>query len=430
MRILYVCSDFGISPDGVKGASIHLRSITNALRALGNQVELMCARSGGNEHPELQPILAQERTAVETTGQTLHRWLVDREMDPAPAAELRSLLFNASVFRNGLGALKSSPPDVIIERQSLMGHLGVDFARELGVPLLLEVNAPLTREASTYRSVHHASLAADVEARVLREADGVIAVSAQLKNELATNGVDSSKIEVVPNGFDTHAFSSIPTRHACRARHGLADGPTIGFAGSLKRWHGCDVLLQAFEAIAANDSDVQLLIVGTGPAEQELRETAEQLGLKDRVRFTGGVDHAEIPTLLGAMDIAVAPFRTVEKFYFSPIKLFEYMAAGRCIVASRLGQIGEVIDDGTTGFLCEPDDPQDLAAKLSTALQSQSLREQMGEKAKEIARDRYTWSQAARATESLARRLIKPRRPCLNASPDLAKPEALARAHA
>lgn len=428
MRILYVCSDFGIAPDGVKGASIHLRSITKALRDLGHQVELLCARDGGESRADLASALASARSTAESAGQTLHRWLVDRELNPAPAGELRTMLYHAYAFRGCLNALRSSPPDLIIERHSLMGHLGLDFARELNIPLLLEVNAPITREASTYRTVHHASLAAEIEARVLGEADGVIAVSGQLKAELTANGVEPSKIEVVANGFDTAAFSDIPPMEACRARHGLNGGRIIGFAGSLKRWHGCDVLLQAFEKIAVHDPSVQLLIVGTGPAERELRETAEQLGLRDRVHFTGGVDHAEIPTLLGAMDVAVAPFRSVEKFYFSPIKLFEYMAANRCVVASRLGQIAEVVHDGVTGLLCEPDDPEDLAEKLKTALRSSGLRAQLGDTARAIARDRFTWSRAARATIEFAQDLMERRKQRARSAVDEEAPGVLTEA--
>lgn len=410
MRILYVCTDFGIAPNGVKGASIHMRSITNSLREHGHEVELLCAREGGEERADLGAALAQARSEAESAGKVLHRWLVDRELSPAPASELRSLLFNAGAFRSCVEPLRGSPPDVIIERMSMLGHLGLDFSRELGIPLLVEVNAPITREASTYRSVYNVSLAGDVEARVLREADGVIAVSSQLRHELVGSGVEEGKIEVIPNGFDPAAFSNIPSPDECRSRHGLSGGRIIGFAGSLKSWHGCDVLLLAFERIAARDPDVQLLIVGTGPAERELRETAKQLGLGERVRFTGGVDHSEIPSLLGAMDIAVAPFRSVERFYFSPIKLFEYMAANRCVVASRLGQIAEVIEDRVTGLLCEPDDPEDLAAKLRLALCSDRVRMQLGARAGAVARERYTWTRAARDTEALARQLVEHRR--------------------
>lgn len=410
MRILYVCTDFGIAPGGVKGASIHLRSITNALREVGHQVELLCARDGGEERADLSAALAKERSAAESAGQLLHRWLVDHELSPAPASESRSLLFNAGAFRSCVETLRESPPDIIIERHCMLGHLGLDLARELGIPLLLEVNAPITREASTYRSVYNVSLATEIEARVLRDADGVVAVSSQLKNELVAAGVEASKIEVIPNGFDPAAFTDLPSLDECRARLGLSGRRVIGFAGSLKLWHGCDVLLQAFEKIAARDAEAHLLIVGTGPAERELRETARQLGLSERVRFTGGVDHSEIPSLLGAMDVAVAPFRSVEKFYFSPIKLFEYMAANRCVVASRLGQIAEVIEDGVTGLLCEPDDPEDLVSKLRWALRSKSARMQLGERAGAVARERFTWTRAARATEALAGRLVERRR--------------------
>jgi glycosyltransferase involved in cell wall biosynthesis len=171
----------------------------------------------------------------------------------------------------------------------------------------------------------------------------------------------------------------------------------VGFVGSLKPWHGVDVLLRAFERLRRDDRRVRLLIAGDGPSAPSLRELAGELDLGESVVFTGALPHEGIPEALGAMDVAVAPFVDVPGFYFSPIKMFEYMAAGLCVAASRLGQLAEVIEDGVNGLLCNPDDPESLYRTLRKAQTDPELRCRLGSAASETVRTRYTWSHAARA---------------------------------
>lgn len=216
-------------------------------------------------------------------------------------------------------------------------------------------------------------------------------------------------IHVIPNGADVAAFQSAPPRAACRARLGLGEGFVVGFVGSLKVWHGVDVLLRAFVRLAADDGASRPLIVGTGPAEQHLHQLAGDLGVQQRVVFTGAVPQAAVPALLRAMDVAVAPFRDMEQFYFSPIKLFEYMAAGLCVIASRLGQIDEVIEHGRNGLLCPADDPVALYAVLREAHRSPDLRGRLGAAALETVRQRYTWAHAARAVSEVIRAVVDAR---------------------
>ena len=130
----------------------------------------------------------------------------------------------------------------------------------------------------------------------------------------------------------------------------------------------------------------------------------------EAVIFTGAVPHDRVPELLRAMDVAVAPFHQLDSFYFSPIKLFEYMVSSACVVASRLGQIAEVVQDGVHGLLCAPSDERDLCAVLNKARQSPDLRQQLGSQAAQTARARYTWSHTARATSSVIETLVLARR--------------------
>ncbi|MBI4717173.1 MAG: glycosyltransferase family 4 protein [Planctomycetes bacterium] len=400
MRVLYVCSDHGVKPDGVKGASVHLRAITAGLARLGHEVQVLSPNGApGGDHPA--PAVLPDAPGISAAVRPLKNWLLEHGLDEGVAREFRSLLYNAWANEQAPAAMANRPPEAIVERLSLFSHLGLDLATAFDVPLVVEVNAPLTKEAAEFRSLHLRSLAGEIERRVLERADRVVVVSAALRERLTAKGVHPDKIHVVPNGVDVHAFSAAPPRQECRAALGLRDEFVVGFAGSLKAWHGVDVLLAAFRETWRRDSKARLVIVGTGPAEPMLRQMADTLGLCGAVIFTGAVPHERVPALLAAMDVAVAPFRAVEDFYFSPIKLFEYMASGACVVASRLGQIQEVIKHEVSGLLCAPDDVSALAASLETARRSPALRARLSASARATVETGYTWKHTAGRVEQV-----------------------------
>lgn len=401
MRLLYVCSDYGIALDGVKGASVHLRAITRALAERGHEVSVLAPRG---KLPENHPATLLDEAPsplVDTVHHELRDFLAERELDEGVARELRPLIYSATIVERVIIAAASRPPEAIIERLSLFGHVGLDLARVFHVPYIVEVNAPLTKEASQFRSLNLRTLGGEIERRVLEKADGVAVVSGALAERLALKGVDAGKIRVVPNGVDLREFEGVPARAECRPASIPKDAFVIGFAGSLKPWHGVHVLVAAFAEIAARDAEARLVIVGTGPAEGQIRALVAKLGLEDRVLFTGAVPHEEVPRWLRAMDVAVAPFLPVEDFYFSPIKLFEYMASGACVVASRMGQIAEVIADGVDGLLCRSDDVADLVRQLEHARGDRALRETLGQRAEAKVRQHYTWGHAAQAVDEM-----------------------------
>jgi len=396
VRLLYLCSDFGIDPAGTKGASIHVRSVTRAMCEIGHDVRILSPKGGCIPDHPAQPILGVGGGPAESMGKLLKKWLVDHGLTDAPARELRPLIYNAWVGEPALAALRENPPEAILERLSLFSHVGIDLSEALDVPLVVEMNAPLADEAEAYRALQLRPLAREIEGRVLRRADGVVVVSQALAKRLVEAGVRPERVHVVPNGADPSFFTGIPPRESCRARWELDGAFVVGFVGSLKPWHGVDVLLRAFERLHRDDPRARLLIVGEGPWAPSLRGLAIDLGLGDRVTFTGALPHAEIPRVLGALDVAVAPFLQVHDFYFSPIKMFEYMAAGLCVVGSRLGQIAGVVQDGVNGLLCEPDDPESLYRTLRRAQGDAALRRRLGSAARESIRAGYTWTHTAR----------------------------------
>lgn len=412
MRLLYVCSDFGIKPDGTKGASVHLCAITRGLANLGHDVSLLTPCPSLPEDHPARLLLADECPKVREPSRLLKKWLRDRGLDKGVAREVRSMLYSARVVERAQKAYADNPPEAVIERLSLFSHVGVDIADSLHVPLIVEVNAPLTSEAGVYRSLQLQPLAAEIERHVLERADAIVTVSEPLANLLSRAGIPRKKIEVIPNGVDMQEFDETPSKSDCRTRFNLNGHFTVGFSGSLKAWHGVDVLLTAFARLHAADSHTRLLIVGSGPEEEDLQSRVKEMRLESAVHFSGAVDHDRVPAYLKAMDVAVAPFKSPHDgcFYFSPIKLFEYMAAGTCVVASKLGQIQQVIKDGVNGVLCKPDDAESLLHALRTAQHACRESRQMGEAAQVAVRNNYTWSHAARKTEEIVFHCLHRRR--------------------
>ena len=407
MKLLYVCNDFGIPLDGTKGPSIHVRAITRALAEAGCDVRICSPRRGpGAGHPARR-LLPAGCEPAEKAARPLKHWLADHGLDAALGQELRPLLYNAWAGPRASEALRSEPADVILERLALHSGLGLDLAREHDTPLVLEVNALLTEEFSRFRSLALAPLAREIEDRMLHNANAIVTVSAALAERIRARGVPGDRVHVVPNGADLSLFENLPPRDATRRALGIPDGAyTVGFVGSLKVWHGADVLLDAFGRLLRDVPAARLLIVGTGPTHSDLRQQAAALGVADRVIFTGAVPHEQIPALIAAMDVACAPYRPLDDFYFSPIKLFEYMAAGTCAVASKLGQIEEVITDGVHGRLFDAGDAAALARILRELHADPQQRRALAASGRQRVRERFTWNHAARATLAVLEQVV------------------------
>jgi glycosyltransferase involved in cell wall biosynthesis len=415
MRVAYVCADFGIPLRGFKGASVHVREMVAALREHGHEVRLVSPNAGeGNPLPDGAELL--EVASPPWLKKT--RRLIGRavgEAWPRLPKEAEELIFNGPLYRRALVELDRFAPDVVYERYSLFNLAGLALARRLRVPHLLEVNAPLRLERARTRGLALERAARAVERVLFGHSDGLFVVSRALRDYALERGADRARLFVLPNGVDTRRFRPGASVGAVRARLGIPGGaPVVGFAGSLKPWHGTDLLLEAFAAARRRHHEARLLIVGDGPEAEPLRSQARRLGLDGAALFTGAVPHDDVPELLAAMDIAVAPYRRVPDFYFSPLKLYEYMAAGLPTIASDAGDIAEVVREGENGLLVEPDDPAALGATLLRLLDDAPLRVRLGQAARHDAEGRDWGRNAAQviryATDRAGRTSVEPRR--------------------
>ena len=412
MKVAYLCADFGIPVYGSKGAAIHVRELSQALQDLGHEVRIFAARAGGEAPagfsvPVVElPLDPAEKAMVELLRD-------DPEGGEAAASAVRSMLYAASLRHQAGAVISAFAPEMIYERYALFATAGGALARALGLPLVLEVNAPLSEEQAAHRGLAFGRTARAVEGTILRAADRVVAVSDGLVDWLTGLGVEEGRITVLPNGVDVARFAAAAGEGgAVRELLGLdGDRPVIGFVGTLKPWHGTPTLLRAFARLRDQGPAAprpHLLIVGEGPERPALEALARQEGIAGDVTFTGAVPHEQVPAYLAAMDVATAPYDRTEDFYFSPLKLFEYMAAGRPVVAAATGQIRDCVRHGETGLLYPPGDIEALAGAVATLVADPTRAGALGQAGQIYVAERHTWEGNARAVVDLVRPSLQP----------------------
>lgn len=416
MRILYHHRTRAEDAQGV-----HIHSLCAAFEALGHEVEMVApvgARKAGCKMGR-----ASGREADRASGRASGFAVVDRDSGDvveqlpsrlAPAAlgegssnedrsghslfglpipswfyELLALAYNIPAFMVLLGRAGVRRPDFIYERYTLFTWAGWWVARLVRRPFILEVNAPLSLELQSHGSLVFSSLAQRMEDRLCSAATRTVVVSQAMAEIFASRGVPRERLLVIPNGVDADSFHAAVDGSAVRERYALGGCRVIGFVGWVRPWHGVDGLLLAMSGRLAEDDGVRLLIVGDGPALAGLRRLAEELGVAERVIFTGAVAREQIPAHIAALDIAVQPDVTD---YASPIKLFEYLAIGRAVIAPDKANIREVVCPGESALLFAPRDWQALGKQIKSLLEDDVLRRRLASAAARLIRDGgYTW---------------------------------------
>ncbi len=380
---------------GDKGASAHIAEMTYAMRDRGADVRIVAARVRPGAEDSALPAPTLD-LGSQRSGRLARQMLFEGAKTPvqkAKATEACGIILNQSLAKTLDRLDRDWGIDAVYERYSLWSHAAAGFARAARIPYVVEVNAPLVEEQMRFRRLENRAAAESFRTYIFRNADRIFVPASELVDHVAGSGAHRPTVHVVPNAADPHRFT--PVAPSQRRRDKKDRDFVIGFLGSLKPWHGIDNLARAFRQLRRRSDTYRLLIVGEGPLRSELTRSFAAQGCADSVTFTGAADRDEVVSYLSQMDVAVAPYSRDRKFYFSPLKIYEYMAAGIPIVASDIGQIGEVLKHRKTALLHQPGAVREMVECIESLRTRPALADRVAREARALLCRRFTWHRNA-----------------------------------
>jgi glycosyltransferase involved in cell wall biosynthesis len=381
MKILYVhYKKPGYRPGGME---VHITSFVKAMRSLGQDIHVlpMLGNSGHEGQPAGHP---QSRSIIRK--QIARYGYIPRAFFRYPFRGLKLIR-----------TIRSFRPDVLLVRYEAFEWSELLIAKFLQIPIVFEVNGT-SFEIRQWKSsdIYVPPLVSKLEISVLNSSDGLIVVSDQLKQILIDNGTLERRITVNPNGADPAVFHPDICSSDMRRQLGLDGAIVVGYLGSFAKWHDLKTLLSIVPDVLLRNPKVRFLFAGGDVhdiPDDELKSNLSRFA--DRVVFTGQFPLSKAPDYLGAMDIALTLYADLQSFYMSALKLFEYMAAGKAIVATEIGQQGQLIQDGENGLLVPPEDVQNICSSLQRLIDNPALRQKLGRTARKAVLDNYTWTHNA-----------------------------------
>jgi glycosyltransferase involved in cell wall biosynthesis len=367
------------------GQYVHIEGMVCALRKLGHEVIVV------------GPELVKKQNFGGESGWVgwMKRWI------PRSLYELAELGYSLLGYFRLSAAIREHHPEVVYERYNLLFLPGLWVRRRYRVPWIVEVNAPLFDERCAHGGIKLKRLARWSERSVWRGADHLFTVTHVLAARIAQDGVAARRVTVTPNGIQSEVFEHLPSREEAKTRLGLGGRTILGFAGFVREWHGLERVLEIMQRMCIPS---HFLLVGDGPARAALEMHAHEMGLDASITFTGVVARTQVVGFINAFDIALQPDVVA---YASPLKLFEYMAAGCAIVAPDRPNIREILTHDVNALLFDPDQRDTFFACVDKLGADAALRQRLGEAASATIRERgLTWEGNAMQVLTCAQALI------------------------
>ena len=370
------------------GQFVHIEELTHALKKRGHEIVMV------------GPAVVDSDTFGGEGGRVA--WLKKRM--PGFIYELMEFAYAWVAYFKLHKAVREHRPDVLYERYNLYMPAGVWIKRKYKLPMLLEVNAPIFEERSKYQGIALPRLARWTEAYTWRGADKTLPVTRVLAQHLIDAGVPHARIEVIHNGIEFGKFGTVPDTEIAKAKLGLSGRVVLGFTGFMREWHGLE---RVVDLIASDLTGVHhLLLVGDGPARIGIEQRARELKVSERVTVTGVVTRDQVASYVAAFDVALQP-DVVD--YASPLKLFEYLALARPVVAPDKPNIREVLTHEQNALLFKADDPAAFTAAIERMANDGVLRARLALAARAtIEQGGFTWDHNAQRVEALFHALGAP----------------------
>lgn len=396
MKILYYSPHPNLSMGASTGYATHIREMIAAFEALGHTVHPVIR--GGNA-ATVPGTISTATSAKSVLKKIMPRycWRSLKEY-----ALMRFDRHSATELEKEVDAFK---PDLIYERSAYLCNSGSLIAAKKNIPHFVEVNAPFEEEV---RDFEKAGSVFDGKGKkrlkeVLQKSKQLVVVSSALRDYYSSRyEIPADKILITPNAINPdQLFSNEELLKKLQTKYRKEHTRIIGFVGSVFPYHGVDLLVQAFAQIYTGNKNALLLIVGDGYLIPELQEMAKQLGCADAVVFIGSVPHKEVFTYIQLMDIAVM---ARSNWYGSPVKIFEYGAMRKPIIAPDTIPVRDVMKDGQDGLLIRPE-LNELKSALEKMMNDPAAAKQMAERFAAAVFEKHSWKRMA---ETILERLNKP----------------------
>ncbi len=401
----------GIHSHHVSGTGVYLRTDYWSNITAGGSYGHTChvARKLAERTDDFVCLMANRFELLDDFG--VHQVVVEHT---APGVEPKMLAASGHFYSRLKPVLEALRPSYIYERLVPGNVAGARLSQELGIPYLVEFNGSELSMARSFgkRPLAFESLFLEAEKALFQQATAISVVSRTVREYVVSMDVDPAKIFINPNCADPEMYCppSDEERRKIRRELGYTDSDVvIGFIGSFGGWHGIEVLAKAIPRICNQVGEARFLMIGNGNLRHLIVGAVKRSGLQDKVHFTTMLPQAEAAVIMKACDVFVSPHhRNMEdgRFFGSPTKIFEYMALGGAIVASDLGQIGEVLspalrpselgkpvqDAGdAVSVLCQPGNVEEFVAAVTALARSPDLRSRMGANARRAVLSEFNW---------------------------------------
>jgi glycosyltransferase involved in cell wall biosynthesis len=388
MRILFLALDVNLG--NKTGDSIHVQELATSLAREQNEVFLIVADTG--DKPSLNWV---EKTP------NLHIFF----------NRAKGVFRSVSTARYCRKIAKKHKAQIIYERRT-SPKIGFVLSKSLGIPLTVEINAVVEEEIRVLgkekaESRPQKNIKKRIRKKFFLHAKKIVTVTESIKSEMQRNyGISGDKVVVIPNGANTDIFRPMD-KQACRQELGLeTHGPYICFVGALTPWQGVDFMIEALPLVIKDMPDAKFLVVGDGTQKKLLEKKAKELGVEKKVIFKGWVEYEDVPKYINASEICVAPLTTGrEKSGSSAIKIYEYLACGKPVIASHVADL-DFLGKHECGILVQKDDASALAEAVLMLARDMDRATEMGEKGRKIVVENYSWVNTAKRIDRMLKRLV------------------------
>lgn len=348
------------------GDSIRKRYLIDLLEKNGHQVLKIIA---GNSHSP--PRLSESTLPWKDS---IKKWIPGKLWGTLKDVQYR--VHDRSLTSRFLKTVLTFRPDLIYDFNFYLHKVSVIWAKKLKVPLIVEISGPELEVRYSDEQSFLQGYGGRFESAKYRQADQIVSASEPLKEFLVQKGIPKSKIQVIPNWVDLDEFNKEKIHgEEVRRKFALENHFVIGFVGVFSPWYSLESLLEAFAELRREFPKLALLLVGDGVLREKLEKLSRDRQIAGQIRITGFIPRHEVPSHIAAMDLAVIPNH---QWWCSPLKLLEYGAMGKPVIAPQVPSITSIISQEEALLIPGPSQERLLRA-IPQLLQSSSLRRELGE---------------------------------------------------